>query len=91
MNSIVASVTRRGQVTIPAQLLRRLKLSAPGKVRFVIEDDDSVRIEPFTSMAEKYSGSIPALNPPTTSEFEDEIEDAIDEALAEKYGSATRF
>lgn len=91
MKTIDASVTQRGQVTIPAELIRRLDLSVPGKVRFVISDDGSVSIERPTSRVEALRGIMPALNPPTTSEFEDEIEEAIADFLTEKYSSKARF
>ena len=80
MKTVVASVTRRGQVTIPVELVRELDMPVPGKVRFTMMDNGTVQLEPVRSVVDEWRGRIPGI--PTTSEFEDEIEDAKEEAYA---------
>ena len=46
MKEIIATVTSKGQVTIPVEVRRHLGVSEHSKLAFVIESDDSVRIRP---------------------------------------------
>lgn len=39
MREILASVTSKGQVTIPAEVRKLLHVSANDKVAFIVEDD----------------------------------------------------
>jgi AbrB family looped-hinge helix DNA binding protein len=78
-----ATVTRQGQVTVPAELRRELGIDGGGRVRFVV-DDTGVRFEPEPSVADLF-GVLPALQG-TSDDFDREIEEAISAALEEKYG-----
>ena len=60
MKEIVASITQRGQVTVPAEVRRILGLKSPGKVAFAI-DDGQVRLVTPRFTLESASGSVPAL------------------------------
>lgn len=42
---IVSSITSKGQVTIPAEVRRHLRIEQGDKISFVIEDEGIVRIE----------------------------------------------
>ena len=84
---IYASVTERGQVTIPAEVRKALGLTKPGKVIFRIEDGIVVvKKAPFQSIAE-IAGSLPRLDPPMTWE---EIEQAVDEDRAAAFREKTK-
>ena len=82
MKEIVASVTRKGQVTIPVEVRKRLGVSAPGKVAFVMEGEGSAAIRPARSVLESVFGSVPALPGRETIDFEDQIEEAMEEEAA---------
>jgi antitoxin PrlF len=78
MREIVSTVTRKGQVTIPIEVRRRLGVGTPDKVAFVLEDE-GVRLKPATVSLASLFGSVPAL-PNESADLEREI----DEAMAEE-------
>jgi AbrB family looped-hinge helix DNA binding protein len=81
MKEFRASVTSRGQVTIPADVRRHLGVGTPDKVAFVLDEDGTVRLsKPITHTVLSLAGSIPALKRPTSVDFDAEIADAMDEA-----------
>lgn len=45
MKHIVSTITSKGQVTIPAEVRRHLRIEQGDKISFVIEDEGIVRIE----------------------------------------------
>ena len=63
---IYASVTERGQVTIPAEVRKALGLSKPGKVIFRVEDGVVVLKKPRYSSTSEIAGSVPPLKEPKT-------------------------
>lgn len=78
---IRASVTSRGQVTIPAAVRRHAGIKTPDKVKFVIGEDGVVTLTPFESTAPKLAGTLRHLRGETSVDFEAEIADAIDEEM----------
>jgi AbrB family looped-hinge helix DNA binding protein len=82
-----ATVTRQGQVTVPAPLRRLLGVDGGGRVRFVV-DAAGVRLEAEPSIADLF-GVFPAL-PDASEDFDREIEEAISDAMAAKHGAAPR-
>ena len=44
MREVSATITRQGQVTVPAEVRRSLGLSTPAKVVFVLTDDGEVHL-----------------------------------------------
>lgn len=76
MPHIVASVTSKGQVTIPVAVRRRLGLNTRDKIAFVIDDQD-VRIIPARQTVGDLYGSVPALPGRETIDFEDQIDEAL--------------
>lgn len=78
MREIVSTVTRKGQVTIPIEVRKRLGVGTPDKVAFVLEDE-GVRLKPATVSLASLFGSVPAL-PNESADLEREI----DEAMAEE-------
>lgn len=82
MKTIVSAVTRKGQVTIPQEVRERLGLETSGSVTFVL-DEDGVRLRPSTHTLESLYGAAPARLDDTASDFEVEIDEAMDN-LADK-------
>lgn len=63
MKQIMASITQRGQVTIPAEVRRLLGARPRGKVVFEIEGEQ-VRLAPAPFDAETLAGSVKPLGRP---------------------------
>lgn len=82
MKTIVSAMTRKGQVTIPREVRERLGLATPDSVTFVL-DEEGVRLRPTTRTLESLYGAVPAHPDDTASDFETEIDEAMDEFAAE--------
>lgn len=78
MKEIVANITQRGQVTIPAEVQRVLGAEPWGKVAFQI-DDGEVRLVPVRFSLESAFGSVTPLNRPE--DFEQIARDAREEKV----------
>jgi antitoxin PrlF len=80
MNEQLTVVTRKGQVTIPADIRRALGIKEGDKVAFVLEDDQ-VKLTRKGSVVEQTAGAlksdIPALTP-------QEEREAAEQAIAEE-------
>jgi antitoxin PrlF len=80
MNEQLTVVTRKGQVTIPAEIRRALGIKEGDKVAFVLEDDQ-VKLTRKGSVVEQTAGAlksdVPALSP------QEECE-ATEQAIAEE-------
>ena len=63
MREIVSTVTERGQVTIPAEVRRRLGIKPRDKVTFAI-DETGVRLMPTKFTLETAFGSVRPLSWP---------------------------
>ena len=72
-------ITRKGQVTIPAEVRKSLGLREGDRVEFSIEGN-SIRIVPQGSVAERTYGIIKTNRPPMTAE---ELREAAEIAIAE--------
>ncbi len=73
---IIASITQRGQVTIPAEVRRLLGAKPRGKVAFQI-DDGEVRLAAVEFTLETAYGSVKPINRPE--DFEKLIREAMEE------------
>ena len=69
MKEIVATVTQRSQVTIPAEVRRVLGIKPRDKVAFEIDNNDQVRLVPARFTLESAYGSVKSMATPE--EFED--------------------
>lgn len=78
MKQIVSAVTSKGQVTIPREVRQRLGVGTPDKVVFVL-DDDEVRLKSAELTLESLYGSIKPLPGRESVDFEDQIEEAMDD------------
>ena len=75
MTEIIATVSSKNQITLPAEVRRRLGIGAADKIAFVL-DESGVRIEPVRLTLADLYGSVPAL-PGETADLEKEIDEAI--------------
>ena len=46
MKQVIATITSKGQLTLPAEVRRHLGVATRDKVVFVIDEDGTVRLEP---------------------------------------------
>ena len=63
MRKFTTTISRRGQVTIPAEVRRALGVNPGDKVTFTI-DGDEVRLKPSFFTLETVFGSVKPLNKP---------------------------
>jgi antitoxin PrlF len=61
-----ATVTSKGQITIPAAVRRELGLAAGVQVEFVRDDDGQYRLVPKKGSLRDLKGSLPAPERPVT-------------------------
>ena len=79
MRELSTTVTRKGQVTVPAEIRRALGLKRGDKVAFIL-DDGRVRFERAHSVVERTAGAFKSNEPPLSAE---ELRRAAEEAWAE--------
>jgi antitoxin PrlF len=78
----IATVTSKGQVTIPVEIREFLGISAQDKVVFRLGKDHKIEIEPLPMTLEEAFGSVPPLNTP---EDFDEIHRSAREEREDKW------
>ena len=87
MHEIPASVTERGQVTIPAEVRKVLGLKKRDKVVFMVEDGTvRLRKSRFSTVAE-VMGSVPALRKPKSWK---QMQEIVQDEIAEEYAAKMR-
>jgi AbrB family looped-hinge helix DNA binding protein len=69
-----ATITSRGQITLPKALRDRLHLSAGDRVEFILEENDVVRMVPRTTSVTRLKGMLPKPKRPVSLE---EMEEAV--------------
>ena len=84
MKEIVATVTSKGQVTIPREFRHRLGLEPAGKVAFVLTDDDMIALRPVRYNVARLSGILPLLPGRETADPDELIAEAFAEAADRK-------
>ena len=57
----IATVTARGQVTIPAAIRRHLGITTSDQVAFVVDGAGAVQVRPVRATWEDYCGSVPPI------------------------------
>ncbi|HEU4792467.1 MAG TPA: AbrB/MazE/SpoVT family DNA-binding domain-containing protein [Nitrolancea sp.] len=86
MEEQVSVVTRNGQITIPAEIRRKLGIKEGDKVALRIEDDQ-VRLSRVESVVDRTAGSLKARQPAPPSERPRQIaEEAIAAESVERMG-----
>lgn len=83
MREIVATVSSKGQVTIPADVRRHLGVGEPDKVAFVIDEDGTVQLRPAQGTLESIRGALLAL-PGESIDLDREIDEATEEEIDRK-------
>ena len=83
MKEIIATMTGRGQVTIPAEVRRRLGLAPNDKVAFAIEGE-TIQLRRARYTLDTVLGSIEPIPGTTTTDFEAQIEEAMEEAAGRR-------
>jgi antitoxin PrlF len=80
----IATLTRKGQTTIPKDVRRRIGLKPGDKIRFMVNPDGTIALVPVTLSVKQLRGMLPRPEHPATIE---EMNEAIADAAAES-GSA---
>jgi AbrB family looped-hinge helix DNA binding protein len=75
MTEILAKISSKNQITLPADVRRRLGVGAMDKIAFVLREDGSIEIRAPRFELESVIGSVPPL-PGASIDFDEEIEDA---------------
>lgn len=74
-----ATITSKGQVTIPKPIRDRLHLESGDKVDFILEDDGGLRVAPVTASVTRLKGMVPKPEAPVSLE---EMDAAVAAAAA---------
>ena len=82
-----ATVTSKGQITIPIQVRKALGLDAGDKIDFVEIEKGQFLLKPKTASIRDLEGCVPKLNYVPTIE---EMKEAVLDAAAESYASAVK-
>ena len=80
MSAFVTTVTQKGQVTIPSELRKSLKIKPKAKVTFDLVDGE-IRLRPAKSVVEATRG---AVKPTTTPEDFRKLRRDFEEGMAEE-------
>jgi AbrB family looped-hinge helix DNA binding protein len=80
MKEMRAVITRKGQVTVPAEIRRQLGLKRGDRVAFVL-DEGEVRLTRTGSVVERTAGAFRTRRPALTAE---ELREAAERAMAEE-------
>ena len=73
-----ATITAKGQVTVPKPIRDKLKLKPGDRVDFVLDSGDEVRVVPVTASVRQLKGMVPKPRKLVTLE-------AMDAAIAKAY------
>jgi len=76
-----ATVTAKGQITLPKALRDRLHLSPGDRVEFIVEDNDAVRMVPRLASVTHLKGMLPK---PEQSVSLKDMDAAISEAATDR-------
>lgn len=82
MREVTATVTSKGQITLPAEVRRLLGLKPQDKLVFAI-DGNEVRLQPARFTLENVLGSVEPLPGTTTEDFERQINEAMEDRAAD--------
>ena len=93
MGEYVATVTSKGQLTLPIAVRRKLGIDPGDQVAIVIEDDNNARLRRVEHDVASVRGLIPAPPGLETDDFDDLIEEAMADhadAVMRRLGCAPR-
>ena len=75
-----ATITSKGQVTLPKAIRDRFHLEPGDRIEFILERDDILRVEPVTEPVTQLKGMLPKPAVPVTLQ---EMDEAIARAAAD--------
>lgn len=82
MRELLATITKKGQLTVPAEVRRHLGIKRGDRVAFVMEGDQ-VRLVPRGSAVERTAGIFKGNRPPLTAKEErEQFEQGVAEEVA---------
>jgi antitoxin PrlF len=61
---MIATVTSKGQVTLPAEARRKLKLSQGSKLEFIVIDQERLEVIPVVETVSSLKGMVPKPKKP---------------------------
>ena len=67
-----ATITSKGQVTLPTPIRDRLQLEPGDKIEFLLDDDGRLRVEPVTASVTQLKGMVARPGVPISLEQMDE-------------------
>lgn len=70
---MIATLTTKGQITIPKSVREKLRLEAGDKLKFLIHEDGSVELFPVTYSLAKLKGMVPKPKRPISLEEMDRV------------------
>ena len=76
-----ATITTKGQVTVPKPIRDKLRLKPGDKIDFIMEPDGELRIAPVTASVKELKAMVPKPRRPVTLA---QMDDAIARAYARK-------
>ena len=84
MKTVQATVTSKGQVTIPIEIRRHLGIGPADKVVFVLNGNGKVELRPVEYTLASVRGIVPALKGRETGDFDDLIFEAMEDMADEE-------
>jgi antitoxin PrlF len=61
---MIATVTSKGQVTLPAEVRRRLRICPGSKLEFIVIDQERLEVIPVVETVTKLKGMVPKPKKP---------------------------
>jgi AbrB family looped-hinge helix DNA binding protein len=86
MATATATVTSKGQVTIPVEVRRRLGIEPSDKIVFVYDESGPVQVQRMRYTIKDLAGIIPALPRDKVQDFDEQIREAFEEGMNQKFG-----
>jgi AbrB family looped-hinge helix DNA binding protein len=84
MREIIAKVSKRGQVTVPAEIRKMLDISDGGRIAYVIHEGGKVEVkQPRTPNLRALKGIAGTLKQPM--DWKDVLEVAREDAILDEY------
>lgn len=74
-----ATITAKGQVTVPKVIRDKLRLKPGDRIDFLLDASGELRVTPVTASVKQLKGMVPRPNKPVTLE-------QMDDAIARAYG-----